>query len=219
VTRCIHKPLRSYSKTHVFIAAVGLTSSELVAVIGYTNESMPTPDSVVPRPGDRVVEHDERSPLLGANSNLPTDRTNGHRHGDHQDDSPYLIPVSKRHFWLIFGPILLQFFVAMFDSYFMSTSHPVITSYFHASNSASWLSTAFMLTSTAFQPVFGRLSDTIGRRPVYLASLTWFIAATTWCGLAQSIGSFIAARAVCGIAAGGMMAMVSTTLAGRVMIY
>jgi MFS family permease len=99
----------------------------------------------------------------------------------------------------------------MFDSYFMSTSHPVITSYFNASNSASWLSTAFMLTSTAFQPVFGRLSDTIGRRPVYLGSLSGFIGATAWCACAQDIGSFIAARAACGIAAGGMMAMVSVT--------
>jgi predicted MFS family arabinose efflux permease len=170
---------------------------------------MSSANSVMPDSGNAVAENDERSPLLGRNHNSVPDGTNGYNLRDHNDDeSPYLIPVTKRHFWFIFGPILVQFFVAMFDSYFMSTSHPVITSYFHASNSASWLSTAFMLTSTAFQPVFGRLSDTIGRRPVYLASLVWFISATTWCGLAQTIGSFIAARAVCGIAAGGMMAMV-----------
>ncbi len=100
----------------------------------------------------------------------------------------------------------------MFDSYFMASSHPVITSYFHASNSASWLSTSFMLTSTAFQPMFGRISDTIGRRPVYLASLAVFIFTTAWCALAQSIESFIAGRAMCGIAAGGMMAMVRLCL-------
>src|ERR1700753_2777344 len=161
---------------------------------------------------DTETVSNERTPLLQDSFQNDASASNGHAqeisHPHHDPNSPYLIPVSKLKFWLIFGPILLQFFVAMFDSYFMSSSHPVITSYFNASNSASWLSTAFMLTSTAFQPVFGRLSDTIGRRPVYLASLIWFIAATTWCGLAQSIGSFIAARAVCGIAAGGMMAMV-----------
>jgi MFS family permease len=148
-------------------------------------------------PSHSQPRQDERTPLLESDEPQTT---------DHHSD--YLIPVSKGKFWFIFGPILVQYFIAMFDSYFMSTSHPVITSYFHASNSASWLSTAFMLTSTAFQPVFGRLSDTIGRRPVYIASLIGFLAATTWCGLAQSIESFIAARAVCGIAAGGMMAMV-----------
>jgi predicted MFS family arabinose efflux permease len=161
------------------------------------------------------VVSDEQTPLL--RDVAPTAisvYSNGHAQSDarRDPDSPYLIPVSKLRFWLIFGPILLQFFVAMFDSYFMASSHPVITSYFHASNSASWLSTAFMLTSTAFQPMFGRISDTIGRRPVYIASLTVFVFTTLWCALAQSIESFIAGRAFCGIAAGGMMAMVTCPL-------
>ncbi|KAF2423670.1 MFS general substrate transporter, partial [Tothia fuscella] len=89
----------------------------------------------------------------------------------------------------------------------MASSHPVITSYFHSSNSASWLSTAFMLTSMAFQPLFGRVSDTIGRRPLYIFALLMFIATTAWCALAQSMTSFILARAFCGLGAGGVMAM------------
>ncbi|KAF2494141.1 MFS general substrate transporter [Lophium mytilinum] len=89
----------------------------------------------------------------------------------------------------------------------MASSHPVITSHFNASNSASWLSTAFLLTSTAFQPLFGRISDTVGRRPIYLLGLLSITATTAWCALAQSIGSFIAARAFCGLAAGGILAM------------
>jgi MFS family permease len=89
----------------------------------------------------------------------------------------------------------------MFDSTLMASSHPVITSYFNASNSASWLSTAFLLTSTALQPLFGRVSDTIGRRPLYLLGLLFLSITTAWCALAQSIGSFIAARAFCGLGA------------------
>jgi MFS family permease len=95
----------------------------------------------------------------------------------------------------------------MADSTLMASSHPVITSYFHASNSASWLSTAFLLTSTSLQPLMGRLSDTIGRRPLYLAGITLITATTAWCALAQSIGSFIAARAFCGIGAAGLLSM------------
>lgn len=97
--------------------------------------------------------------------------------------------------------------VACFDSTLMASSHPVITSYFHASNSASWLSTAFLLTSTAFQPIFGRMSDTFGRRGPFLFSILMFAAGTIWCAVAQSILSFIFARAVCGFGAGGAMAM------------
>ncbi|KAF2396596.1 MFS general substrate transporter [Trichodelitschia bisporula] len=105
--------------------------------------------------------------------------------------------------------MLLQYFVTTFDSTLMASAHPVITSYFHSSNSASWLSTAFMLTSTAFQPLFARVSDMVGRRPLYIFALTMFIATTAWCALAQSMGSFIAARAFCGLGAGGVMTMAS----------
>ena len=89
----------------------------------------------------------------------------------------------------------------------MASSHPVITSYFHASNSASWLSTAFLLTSTSLQPLFGRFSDTFGRRPLYLSGLLFLAATTGWCALAQSIGSFIAARAFCGLGAAAVLSM------------
>ncbi|KAE8859868.1 hypothetical protein PTNB29_07099 [Pyrenophora teres f. teres] len=110
-------------------------------------------------------------------------------------------------FRCVFGGIVLGYFIAMFDSTLMASSHPVITSYFHASNSASWLSTAFLLTSTSLQPLMGRLSDTFGRRPLYLAGLVFLAATTAWCAFAQSIGSFIAARAFCGIGAAGVLSM------------
>jgi hypothetical protein len=121
--------------------------------------------------------------------------------------SPFLAGVSVGTFWLIFSGILIAHFVACFDSTIMVSSHPVITSYFQSSNSASWLSTAFLLTSTSFQPLFGRLSDTIGRKSPYVFTMTLFLVATIWCALAQSMTSFIIARAVCGLGAGGMMAM------------
>ncbi|PHH71175.1 hypothetical protein CDD83_5248 [Cordyceps sp. RAO-2017] len=89
----------------------------------------------------------------------------------------------------------------------MASSHPVITSYFGAANSASWLSTAFLLTSTAFQPLLGRLSDAVGRKPLFLASLAVFALATAWCALAASIQSFIVARALCGLGAGGAVTL------------
>ncbi|KAH8678746.1 major facilitator superfamily domain-containing protein [Tricladium varicosporioides] len=108
---------------------------------------------------------------------------------------------------MIFGGTLITYFVASFDSTIMVSSHPIITSYFHSSNSASWLSTAFLLTSTSFQPLFGRLSDTIGRRKPYIFTMAIFVVATIWCALAQSMLSFILARALCGLGAGGMMTM------------
>lgn len=123
--------------------------------------------------------------------------------------SPYLGGVSVGRFWLIYAGVLANSFMSLFDATLMASTHPVITSYFHASNSASWLSVAFLLTSTSFQPLFGRLSDTIGRKPPYIFTLTVFLLGTTWCAFAQSVVSFILARAVCGLGAGGLMSMSS----------
>ncbi|KAK3324309.1 major facilitator superfamily [Cercophora scortea] len=109
-------------------------------------------------------------------------------------------------------------FVACFDSTIMASSHPVITSYFGSSNSASWLSTAFLLTSTSFQPLVGGLSDAVGRKAPYVITMTIFLVATLWCALAGSMTSFIVARAFCGLGAGGMMTLGSIMISDLVPI-
>jgi len=177
---------------------------------------------------EQEQEPTERTPLLAKTQEPGTGDTGHETHGvveavldcntpslghdqtrgsDTTKRTDFMIDISKTRFWLIFSGILLQFFVAMFDSTLMASAHPVITSYFNASNAASWLSTAFMLTTTSFNPLFGRVSDAIGRKPLYLFSLTMFVATTLWCALAQSMASFIIARAFCGFGAGGVMAM------------
>lgn len=83
----------------------------------------------------------------------------------------YLHGVSKGRFWACFLSILLTWFVATFDSTLMASSHPVITSYFDASYAASWLSTSFLLTSTAFQPMFGTLLYAISSKRVRRVTL------------------------------------------------
>jgi len=89
----------------------------------------------------------------------------------------------------------------------MASSHPVITSYFDASNAASWLSTPFLLAATSFQPLFGRLSDYIGRKNPNLVAIFIFLFGTIWCAASPNVESFITARAFCGLGAGGVMVL------------
>ncbi|KAL3473048.1 major facilitator superfamily domain-containing protein [Aspergillus californicus] len=138
---------------------------------------------------------------------LPHDAEAGDSQSEATGYAARFINVTPTQFWLIFGGVQLGYIIGFFDSTLMASSHPVITSHFHASNAASWLSTAFLLTSTAFLPLFGRVSDAFGRKPVYLFSIAVFFLTTAWCAAAQSIGSFIAARAFCGLGAGGVFSM------------
>lgn len=135
-----------------------------------------------------------------------------------QDPPLYLNGLSASHFWLIFGNLLALNFISNFDGTLMASSHPVITSYFNSSNSASWLSTSFLLTSTAFQPLLGSLSDSLGRKKPYIVTMCIFALATLWCALAQSMTSFIIARAVCGVGAGGIMTLGSIIVSDLVPI-
>ncbi|KAJ5021017.1 major facilitator superfamily domain-containing protein [Bipolaris maydis] len=115
--------------------------------------------------------------------------------------------VGVWRFRCVFGGILLGYFIAMFDSTLMASSHPVITSYFHASNSASWLSTAFLLTSTSHSafdgPIFRHLWSpaSVFGRPRFTCCYDGMVRS------AQSIASFILARAFCGIGAAGVLSM------------
>ncbi|PGH19559.1 hypothetical protein AJ80_03895 [Polytolypa hystricis UAMH7299] len=140
---------------------------------------------------------------------FPPTHAHDHEGAPGADDKreSHFIGVSPAQFWTIFSGMLFNYTLAFFDSTLMGSIHPVITSHFNAANSASWLSTSFLLTCTAFQPLFGRISDTFGRRPVYLFSILVFFLTTAWCAEAQSIGSFIAARACGGLGAGGVTSL------------
>lgn len=98
----------------------------------------------------------------------------------------------------------------------MASTHASITSSFQSSNSASWLSTSFLLTSTSFQPLFGRLSDILGRRIPFIFGLVVFTVSTVWCALAGSMESLIAARALCGVGAGVMLSMGAIVLSDMI---
>ena len=139
---------------------------------------------------------------------------------DNRTDKPslFLAGLSTTRFWVIFSQILATQFICFFDTTIMASSHPVITSYFGTAHSASWLSTAFMVMSTVSQPFLGRLSDGFGRKPLFLSTLAVFSIATLWCSLATSIESLIAARAVCGVGAGGTLLMGSIIMSDMIPI-
>ncbi|KAK7957679.1 multidrug resistance protein fnx1 [Apiospora saccharicola] len=181
------------------------------------------PITVVDQPPPPPPPPTERDPLLLGNKKhnvtVTTRSLSDSDSSDNSDDdeasttttaSPvyYLHPhITSARFLAIFSQILVVQFVGCFDATVMASSHPAITSHFHAAPAASWLSTSFLLASTVCQPLVGRLSDATGRRPLFLACLGTFAIATAGCAAAPDIGSLIAARGLCGVGAGGLMVL------------
>ncbi|KAI0670178.1 amino acid permease ScVBA-like protein [Trametes maxima] len=105
----------------------------------------------------------------------------------------------------------LTLFLATTDATIVSTTLPTITSEFHANQAEyTWVSVTYMLTQTAFQPLYGKLSDLIGRTAVLYGSIFIFAAGSVLCGCAQSIEWLVIARAIAGIGGGGIVSLVWT---------
>ena len=71
-------------------------------------------------------------------------------------------------------------------------------------NRYAWVFTAYLLSSTASVPLYGKLADLYGRRRVFLVATTTFILGSALCGLAPSMDALIAFRFVQGLGAGGL---------------
>jgi MFS family permease len=97
-----------------------------------------------------------------------------------------------------------QVFLASADQTLVISTYGTIGTELHALSSTSWIATSYFLTLSAFQPLYGKLSDIFGRKQCLLFAYLIFGLGSTCCGFARSIGELIAARAFAGIGGGGM---------------
>ena len=86
-------------------------------------------------------------------------------------------------------------------------TYAVISSDFDAANTASWLTTSYLVTTTAFQPLYGRFSDIFGRRICFFVATMMFAIGCLGCGLATNVVFVNLMRAVTGFGGGGLMTM------------
>ena len=98
-------------------------------------------------------------------------------------------------------------FLAALDSTVVATLLSDIGSSFNASNQASWVGSSFLLSQCCFTPIYGRLSDLIGRRNAHLSGLVLFTTGNVLCGFAPSMNFLIFAQVVAGSGAGGVQSM------------
>jgi MFS family permease len=93
-----------------------------------------------------------------------------------------------------------------------TTANPTISHYFQSPTAWVWIGAAYLLPAGAVAPVWARLSDIFGRKPVVLTTIAIFGLGSALCASANSVSMLIAGRAVQGTAAGGIIVLVNITI-------
>jgi EmrB/QacA subfamily drug resistance transporter len=125
---------------------------------------------------------------------------------------PAPAPVSKRELYTVFAGLMLALTLASLDQNIVSTALPRIVSDLGGLAHLSWVVTAFMVTSTISTPLYGKLSDMYGRKPLFFTAIIIFLIGSVLCGLAQTMFQLIFFRAVQGLGAGGLITLAQTTV-------
>jgi EmrB/QacA subfamily drug resistance transporter len=100
--------------------------------------------------------------------------------------------------------LLLSLSMAAMEMTVVSTAMPTVVGDLGGIHLYSWVFTGYLLTSTVTVPLYGKLADLYGRKPVLLAGIGVFLVGSMASGLARGIGTLIAFRALQGLGAGAM---------------
>jgi EmrB/QacA subfamily drug resistance transporter len=104
----------------------------------------------------------------------------------------------------IYAGLMVTLLLAALDQTIVATALPQVVSDLGGLSSYSWVFTAYLLASTVTVPLYGKLGDKYGRRPLLIFAIVVFLIGSALCGLAQNMPQLVAFRAVQGIGAGGL---------------
>lgn len=118
-------------------------------------------------------------------------------------DAP-AVQLSPRAKLEILGAILLALFLFALDQTVVGTALPVILTDLRGNELYVWAVTIYLLTSTISGPIYGKLSDLFGRRPIILGAVVIFLTSSVLAGLSQEMWQFILFRGLQGLGGGAV---------------
>ncbi|KAK9467262.1 major facilitator superfamily domain-containing protein [Lipomyces arxii] len=113
---------------------------------------------------------------------------------------------------IVFCSLYIGVFLAALDGTVVATLLAHISSEFHEFRSVSWVATAYLITVAACQPLYGKLSDILGRKTLLIFSNATFAVGCVFCGIANNIWFLVFARIIAGVGGAGLTALSSITL-------
>lgn len=108
--------------------------------------------------------------------------------------------------------LMLVMFLAAFEGTVVSTAMPTIARDLNGYKLISWVFSAYLLTSAVSTPIYGKLSDLLGRKKVLIVGIIIFLIGTILSGLSQSMVELILSRAVQGLGAGSIITLTYTII-------
>jgi len=134
------------------------------------------------------------------------------------DSSPAAAPVERQGLmthrqilFVIFG-LMAGMFLSALDQTIVGTSMRTIADDLDGLSLQAWVTTAYLIVSTISTPIYGKLSDIFGRRPLFLIAITIFLVGSLAAGFSESMYQLAIFRAIQGMGAGGLMALPLTIM-------
>lgn len=113
----------------------------------------------------------------------------------------------------VFIGLMATMLLASLNQTILATALPTIVGELHGVDQMTWVITGFILASTVVMPMYGRLSDLFGRRPVILTAIGLFMVGSVVGALAGSIEILILSRVIQGLGGGGLMILSQAAIA------
>jgi EmrB/QacA subfamily drug resistance transporter len=117
-------------------------------------------------------------------------------------DAP--INIDRRARFEILGAVMLALFLSALDQTIVGTALPRILTDLHGNELYTWVVTIYLLTSTVTGPLYGKLSDLFGRRPMLMIGIGLFLLGSGLCALAQEMWQLVLFRGIQGLGAGAL---------------
>src|SRR6266516_5675242 len=112
--------------------------------------------------------------------------------------------LSPREKLEILGAILLAMFLFALDQTVVGTALPKIVTDLHGDKLYTWSVTIYLLTATISGPIYGKLSDLFGRRPIFIWAVSLFLVSSVFAGLSQEMWQLILFRGLQGLGGGAV---------------
>jgi EmrB/QacA subfamily drug resistance transporter len=126
---------------------------------------------------------------------------------------PSTLHFSRSEIVSVLSGLMLAMFLASLDQTIVATSLSTMARDLNGWQLMSWVVSAYLVASTVTTPIYGRLSDIYGRRPILLIGIALFLGASVLCALSQTMLQLIAARALQGIGGGGLRSVSQAAIA------